>query len=73
MSAEVKLKSWQRHIKHTHKEKQGTAWCGAWTEMLWCYLDIDHAAYSAPNDRIQPCPACLEAVCKSLRGEAMER
>jgi hypothetical protein len=65
----MKLKEWQHHIKGTHVKAGGLAWCGKKvTQFDWLYQDIDHAAMSAPFDRIQPCPACVEAIVASLGG-----
>ncbi len=61
------MRSWQKHIAHTHVELKGMAWCGAPVKD-WAYVDIDHAALSAPFDRLQPCPACIKAVVASLKG-----
>ena len=56
------LQEWQHHIRHTHTAQQGQAWCGANCLGQWNFQDLDHAAYSLRNgDRMQPCPACLEA------------
>ncbi len=64
----MKLKEWQRHIQQTHADRRHLAWCGAQLNlpMEWAYVNIDHAAYSAPRDRIQPCPACVAAVNAAL-------
>jgi hypothetical protein len=67
------MKEWERHIRHTHVDRKDSAWCGArLTQFDWCYLDIDHAAYSAPRDRIQPCPDCVVAAILALSGKPPE-
>lgn len=65
----MNLKSWQHHIRHTHVRMTDKAWCGAnLSSWDWAYVSIDHATLSAPRDRIQPCPACVKAVIRSLKG-----
>jgi hypothetical protein len=65
----TKLENWQHHIQHTHLELDHTSWCGEKLVPGFHYLNIDHAAYSMRNgDRIQPCPACVEAVVGCLTG-----
>mgnify|MGYP001580245311 FL=1 len=65
----MKLKEWQHHIRQTHADRKHLAWCGEQLEpVTWAYVNIDHAAYSAPRDRIQPCPACVAAIAVALRG-----
>lgn len=67
----AELEEWEHHIQHIHMDRLGFAWCGAKVNPRtdWLFQDIDHAAYSAPKDMVQPCPACVAAVVKSLMGE----
>lgn len=62
------MNEWERHVAHTHTEKQGQSWCGV-TIAGWHFVSIDHAAYSAPRDYVQPCPACKAAIIDALGRE----
>lgn len=58
-----------KHIRHTHEELKGTAWCGR--ELFhhdWAFVDIDHAAYNARNGgRLLACKKCVAAIVKTLQ------
>lgn len=57
------MEEWQKHIS----KSEGVSWCEApLSSMDWSYLHIDHAAKSAPRDRLQPCPSCVRAVVLAL-------
>lgn len=61
------LEEWQHHIRHTHDEKKATAWCGAALTLEFAFVSIDHAVYTVEQEqRIQPCPACVDAVTAVL-------
>lgn len=59
------------HIRHTHVEKQQTAWCGHdVSPMDWTFVSIDHALYALEQGtRATACGGCLTAVavaCKAV-------
>jgi hypothetical protein len=56
------------HIKHTHQERLGTAWCGARLDPFdWCFKDLDHAAYNEQqNQLVKSCPRCVAEAVKAL-------
>ena len=60
------MREYEKHIAHTHKEKEGTSWCG---EKIyeWAFVNIDHAVYNTYNmGRLIPCERCAAAVAGYL-------
>lgn len=59
-------------IAHTHIEKKirFLSWCGKSTRNLWCFVNIDHAAYTLQQgSALRPCALCVEAIVKTLTQE----
>lgn len=58
-----------KHIRHTHADRDGEAWCGAKVSSVdWTFADIDHAAYNGMNGgRLLSCKKCVEAVIDALK------
>lgn len=52
-----------RHIRHTHGDHNGTAWCGQKvTQLDWVFQDLDHAAYAnMQQSSVTPCRKCIDA------------
>ena len=69
----MSLEEWQHHVRHSHNDHTQSAWCGVTIgTMDWCFVTIDHAAYSLRNrNRMQPCPACMKAIISTLQGERL--
>lgn len=59
-----KLRSWEKHVEL----EKGVAWCGVELySHMWSFIDADHALRSIiRNDRLQPCPACLTLIKKTV-------
>lgn len=65
------MEEWQAHIRN---DATGRAWCGVELGWEFAFQGPDHAARAARRSRLQPCPACAEAVArggpdKAERGE----
>ncbi len=64
-----KLEECEKHIRHTHADMKGQAWCGEKVSSFdWTFISIDHAAYSnLGGSGILPCPACVKKVVETLQ------
>lgn len=64
----VELAEWQKHVNRIGEG--GISWCGQRLDLLgeWCFQDPGHAILSvAQGQRLQPCPACVDALMAQLR------
>lgn len=60
------LAEWQKHVART--DGGGTSWCGQRVDMEWHFQDAEHALLTvAQGQRLQPCPACMDAMMAQLR------
>ena len=56
------MKDSEKHIAHTHKEKEGTSWCGEGI-YEFAFVSIDHAVYNAQNKgHLIACEKCVAAI-----------
>lgn len=47
------------------------SWCGKYVGMDWHFQGANHAALAVKaGDRMMPCPECVDAAVKALKGEA---
>lgn len=62
----MKLAEWQKHVIRT--DEYGPAWCGQGISLEWRFQDAEHAILAvAQGQRLQPCPACVDALMAQLR------
>ena len=60
-------KEWIKHVRHTHADYDGHAWCGRRLYWQTAFVDIDHAAYNAKNGgRLVICADCRREIVRSL-------
>lgn len=56
-------------LKPSIVDHPSDSWCGRYIRGEWHYTSLDHAAMSAPRDRMVPCRKCLKVAIRALRGE----
>lgn len=64
------MKSFEKHItdnSKTTKESGKKSYCGKEVNLLWAFIDVEHAILNNQNGgRLLPCKSCVVEISKIL-------
>ena len=62
---------WISCIRKPHESEKHLSWCGRNVGSEFHLTGLDHAA-CLQNDRLVPCPSCVDSACAELKRLASE-